>query len=98
MPMLPPVRERIAELMPTSSPLEVHERAAGVAGVDRRVGLDEVLVAFRVDAGAAERADDAGGDGVAEAERIADRDDEIADFGAIGIGDRHVDEVRRPAP
>ena len=30
---------------------------------------------------------------MAEAERIADGDDEIADFRAIGIGDRQVDEV-----
>ncbi len=94
MPMLPPVRDRIAELMPTSSPVEVDQRAARVARVDRRVGLDEVLVALRVDARAPERADDAGGDGVAEAEWIADRDDEIADFGAIAVRDLDVHEVR----
>ena len=29
---------------------QVDERAAGIAGVDRRIGLDEVLVALRVDA------------------------------------------------
>src|SRR5690349_14479431 len=57
--------------------LEVHQRAAGVARVDRGVGLDEVLVAA-AEAGAAGGADDAGGHGLAEAERVADRDHEVA--------------------
>ena len=48
---------------------EIHQRAAGVAGVDRGVGLDEVLVAVLVDAGAAQAADDARGDGVLQAKR-----------------------------
>ena len=47
MPMLPPLRDRMALLMPTSSPREVDQRAAGVAGIDGRVGLDEVFVAIR---------------------------------------------------
>src|SRR5262249_20502411 len=59
---------------------QVDERAAGIARIDGRVGLDEVLVVLDVEAGAAERADDSGGDGLAEAEGIADGDDEIADF------------------
>ena len=45
MPMLPPDGDRICELMPISSPRGVDQRAAGVALVDRRVGLDEVLEA-----------------------------------------------------
>ncbi len=39
--------------------VQVDQRAAGVAGIDRRVGLDEVLVAFDAKPRAAERADDA---------------------------------------
>ena len=45
-PMLPAMLPRglkLAVLMPTSSPLQVDQRAAGIAGVDRGVGLDEVL-------------------------------------------------------
>ena len=61
---------------------QVHERAAGVARVDRGVGLDEVLVAFGREPAAAERADDAGGDGLPDAERIADRDHVVADAAA----------------
>ncbi len=44
-PMLPSLGVRICELMPISSPVGVDERAAGVAVVDRRVGLQEVLIA-----------------------------------------------------
>src|SRR5689334_5090378 len=51
---------------------QVDERAARVAGVDRSVGLDEVLEAFGGQAAAAQRADYAGGDGLADAERVAD--------------------------
>ena len=47
MPMLPPVRERIARVDADQLAAQVDERAAGIAGVDRRVGLDEIFVAFR---------------------------------------------------
>ena len=56
-----------------------HERAAGVAGIERRVGLNHVL---DQPAGAraqrpAERADDAGRDGVLEAVGVADGDGQL---------------------
>ena len=73
MPMLPPVPERIAVFTPRSWPLMADERAARVAGIDRRVGLDEVFVALDVDAAAAEGAHDARRRRLTEAERIADR-------------------------
>ena len=56
------------------------QRAAGIAGVERRVGLHHVLdhpAGARLQR-AAERGDDAGGDGRVEAERIADRDRDLA--------------------
>src|SRR5690606_41027338 len=56
------------------------QRAARIARIDRRVGLDEVLVALADQPRAAERADDAVSDRLAEPERVADRDDEIADL------------------
>ena len=65
--------------------VHVHQRAAGVARVDRGVGLDGVEhgvlvlgVAARGDR-PVQRADDAGGDGALEAERRADRHDVLAD-------------------
>src|SRR5690606_27615413 len=56
-----------------------HQGAARVAGIDRGVGLDEVFIAFDVQSAAAQRADDAGGNGLAEPERIADGDYAVAD-------------------
>ena len=59
----------------------IDQRAAGVAGVERGIGLDDrrdrpaVAGAQR----AAEAADDAGGDGRLEAERVADCEHELAD-------------------
>ena len=53
MPILPPLRETITELMPTSSPLRLTSAPSGIARIDRRVGLNEVFEALGVDAAAA---------------------------------------------
>ena len=79
MPIEPPEREKIAVLMPIRLPAGVDQRAAGVAGVDRGVGLDEVLEGVDAEAGAAERRDDAAGHRLADAEGIADREHHVAD-------------------
>ncbi len=50
--------------------LHVEHRTAGVAGVDRRVDLQEIVERARADIAPARR-DDAGGDRAAEAERVA---------------------------
>ena len=69
----------------------VDQRAAAVAGVDRRVGLDRrVDVALPCASGPTfdrpvQRADDAAGDGGVEAERRADRDDALADVEVAGL-------------
>ena len=68
--------------------LQVDQWTARIAGVDRRVGLDEILVAFDAETAAPERADDARGHGLAETERVADRQHEIADLQPVGIADR----------
>ncbi len=62
-------------------PPPVGERASGIARVQRGVGLHHALdqPAVRRAQGAAERADDAGGDRRLEAQWIADRDRELAD-------------------
>ena len=62
----------------------VQERTAGVAVVDRRVGLDDVVdgEAIRGRDEALQGAHDARGRGAVEAEGIADRDDRVADFDA----------------
>jgi hypothetical protein len=68
---------------PDQVTVHVDEGAAGIARIDRRVGLDVGAgVAVRV-GGAVERRDDAVGDSLADAEGIADRQDQIADL-AVG--------------
>src|SRR2546427_11106371 len=58
----------------------VEGRATGVARVNGRVDLDEIVVRTAADVAAAGR-DDAGGHGAAETERITDREHPIADPG-----------------
>jgi hypothetical protein len=59
-----------------------HQRAAGIAGIERGIGLDNVVdqpAGARAQA-AAERRDHARRHGGFEAERIADGDHELATF------------------
>ena len=70
--------------------LGVEQRAAGVAGVDRGVGLDHAgdrEAVGRLDV-AVERGDDAAGDGALEAERAADGDRRLAGVEVAGVGER----------
>ena len=94
MPMLPPVGPENRGVDADQLASRVDQRAARIAGVDRGVGLDEVLVAFDAETAAAKRADDPGGHRLAEAERIADRDHQVADLKASGVAERYGDEVR----
>ena len=57
---------------------QVEGRAAGIAAIDRRVDLDEVVIIARADV-AADRGDDARGHRIGKAEGIADRDHPVAD-------------------
>ncbi len=77
----------------------VEERAAGVAGVDAGVGLEEVEIsawiqAFYVVAGATLGREDAGGHGVGEAERVADGHDPVAHVDRVGVAERDRGEAR----
>ena len=76
----------MAVLMPIARPSRVGQRTAGVAGVDRSVGLDQVVqLAHRGGDRAAECAHDAGGHRLAQAERAPDGDRHLADL-HIGEG------------
>ena len=80
--------------------LRVDERAAGVAVVDRRIGLQEVFVAAVTHAGRSTlRADDAHRHRLTDAERIADREHDIADLDRVGVAERQRLQVglRRPS-
>src|SRR5262249_23994308 len=72
--------------------LGVEQGTAGVAGIDGRVGLDEVVVGPLVDV-PADGADDADGDRVLEAERVADGDDPLADTEGVRITQLHRGQV-----
>ena len=69
-------------------PFGIDQRPAGVARVDGRVGLNEVLVAVDAEATAPQRADDAHRDGLADAERIADGQDHVAHLQLVAVCQR----------
>ena len=64
--------------------LHVEQRTAGIAAVDRGVGLDEVVVLALMNVTPARRYD-AGGHRAAQAKRIADRQDPVADAGLTRV-------------
>jgi cardiolipin synthase A/B len=66
----------------------VDEGTAGIAGIDRCVGLDEVVVGTAADE-ALLGADDPRGDGLVEAERVTDRHHRLAHLESIRIAQRH---------
>src|SRR6516165_4775410 len=68
--------------------IEIEQRATGIAPVDRRVGLDEVVVRPGGDVAVARR-DDAGRHRAAQAERIADGDHPFAEPQLVGIAEFH---------
>ncbi|MFM1943697.1 MAG: hypothetical protein RI897_2679 [Verrucomicrobiota bacterium] len=73
--------------------LGIDESAAGITGIDGGIGLDEVLVVFDSHTSAADCADDALGDRLADAEGVADGEDDIADEDEVTIGERGMGEV-----
>src|SRR6202040_175562 len=68
--------------------LEVEQRPARVAAVDRGVGLNAVVVGPGIELAVAP-GHDAGGDAAAEAERIADRDHPFAQPYLLGVAELH---------
>ena len=78
MPTEPPVGDRIAVLMPMTSPSMLNSGPPELPLLMDGVGLDVVVVGAGLDVAAARR-DDAGRDRAAEAERVADRHHPVAD-------------------
>ncbi len=70
---------------PHHAAVDVDERTAGVARVDRGVGLEELLERIVGDPAAADAADDPVGDRAVEAEGIADRPDHLADLDGVAV-------------
>ena len=65
------------------------QRAAGIAGIDGGVGLDEELIIIGRALGAGQRRDDAHGHGLSDAKRVADRQHQIAHLDRIAVAERH---------
>ena len=92
-PTLPPPGVKMAVLMPMSSPLQVDERAAGIARIDRGVRLNEVLVASRPRPVRPRALTIPEVTALAESEGIADGEHVVADFETIGIAERQRRQV-----
>jgi hypothetical protein len=88
----------MAVVTPITRPLEIEQRAARIAGIDRRIRLDRIgyFAAGARRQAATERADDAGRQRLVEPERIADRVSELADPEVGRAAD--VDGLRRQEP
>ncbi len=65
----------------------VDQRAAGIAGIDGGIGLDEEAGIGNADMAAGKRGNDAAGGGLADAERVADGQHQVADLERVGIAD-----------
>ena len=92
MPTLPPAAAAGLDLRvdPDHAAGGVEQRAARVAGVDRRVGLHDVVdreAVGRLDR-ALQRRDDAGRQRAVEPERVADGDRRVADLQRLGRAER----------
>ena len=71
--------------------VEIEQRAAGIAAIDRGVGLDVAVVRSGIDVAVAGR-NDARGNRATEAERVADRDHPFAEPQLVGIAEFHRDQ------
>ena len=69
--------------------VHVHQRTTGIARIDRCIGLDEELVGRHAHAGTRQRRHDAGGHGLAHAERIADGQHQVAHLDGVAVAQRH---------
>src|SRR6185295_15173611 len=71
-------------------PTDIHESPPGVAGIDRCVRLDEILILRNAHAGPSHGADDSHRDRLIEPEWIPDGQHELPHFELVGVrsGDR----------
>ncbi len=74
--------------------IEIEHRAAAVAHVDGRVGLNVAIVGAIAGDPAMKRRDDAGGDGASDAVRVADCDHPVADARPRTVAPAHERQVR----
>ena len=88
MPIEPPVREKNRGVDADQVAVRIDQRAARVALVDRRVGLNEVLESVDAEIAAPERGNDAHRYGLTDVKRIADREHDVADLQGVRSAER----------
>ena len=82
--------------MPTSSPRVLTSAPPELPMVDRRIGLQEVLEAAVAEAGGpALGADDAHRHGLADADRVAEGEHDVADLHRVGVAERQRRQTAR---
>ena len=64
--------------------VHVEHRPAGIAAIDRGIGLQEIVIGARIDVPLARR-ENAGGDAAAQTERVADRQHPVADARDVAV-------------
>ena len=74
---------------PDEVPAGVDEGSPGIAGIDWRIGLDEILEGVDAQVRAAERLDDPHGDSLADSERIAYGQHHVADDNVFHAAQRY---------
>ena len=94
MPLDPPVRLKIARVDADQPALHVDQRAAGIARIDRGVGLDEEPEVGNAAVRPRQRRDDAAGHRLADAEGIADGEHQVADLDGVRLGDSIAERLR----
>ena len=80
---------------PNQLTTQVDQRAAGIAGVDGGVGLDEIFIPLNTEATAPQGADDARGNGLPQAKGVANRHHKITYPQLVGVGDRERRQLLR---
>ncbi len=73
----------------------IHERAAGIALVDRGVGLDEILIAAHFLVVTAQAADNAHRHRLSDAEGISDGENNVAHFQLVAVAKRDGGQIGR---
>ena len=93
MPCEPPEREKIAVLMPTTRPAMSTSAPPELPGLMAASVWMNTCAAERGDLGARQRRDDAAGHGLPDAERIADRQHQVADLQRVGVLELEIGEA-----